>query len=152
MDKQEGVKIKPTILRLFISNIILVLIILLVIIICIFAIGGSFDLLRTLEEYSILYVFIVVAYTFVDYVRSDKKTIVITSEGLLGPSGKKYNEIEFIEYNNFDKEKTNKQNLYQKILGYRYVYSITGAIIVITPELYSNKDRKLIMERIDLEE
>jgi hypothetical protein len=148
MDNQDVIKIKPTLLKIFISNVILVLIILLLISSIFFAIGGLHKLERMLEENIIPYVFIVIAFTFIDYVRSDKKTIILSSAGITGPSGKKYNKLEFIEYSNIDKILTKKQSIYQNIMGYRYIYSVTGAVIICSPNLYSKKNRELLLERI----
>jgi hypothetical protein len=148
MDNQKVIKLKPTLHKIFISNIILVLILLLLISCIFFAIGGSHKVERMLEENIIPFVFIGFAFTFIDYVRSDKKTIILSSAGITGPSGKIINKDEFIEYTNIDKILTKKQSIYQIIMGYRYIYSVTGAVIISSPNLYSKKDRELLLERI----
>jgi hypothetical protein len=148
MDNQDVIKIKPTLLKIFISNIILILIILLLISSIFFAIGGSLKLERMLEENIIPYVFIVIAFTFIDYVRRDRNTITLSSAGITGPSGKKYSKLEFIEYSNIDKILTRKQSIYQNIIGYRYIYSVTGTVIISSPKLYSKRDRELLLEGI----
>jgi hypothetical protein len=100
---------------------------------------------------SIIYFIILFIISFLLIHNEQKNNLfIISTYGITGPSGILNNERTFINLDNIDVDKSKKQNILRRVLGYRYIYTNTIDKIIINLNLFSQEQIETILSKTNI--
>ena len=79
-----------------------------------------------------------------------RNILEISSIGITGPSANRRNERVFILFNEINIERSKNQNIFQKLLRNRNIYSKNKEFIIITPEFYSKEQIENLYNKLHI--
>jgi len=119
---------------------------------------GIFELIIELTqslEYWLLkeiitFIIFILAALLLTHSEQENNLFIISTYGLTGPSGILNHERTFINFEDIDVNKSKKQNILERLLGYRYIYTNTADKIFLNLNYFTSEQIVTILTKTSI--